>query len=226
MKKKILLSVVAIIIIVLALVFLLFRNEISLVYNFLFVSEQKAQDDYQTSKSALKDSLVSEYEIDKTLSEGFTKEEMDKLSKGEITVDEVMSRITEKNDTVKSESNTKDAKKQKINAAVSKATAEMYRLQGVYYSKLGAFESEVISFYNAQIAGGATKTRAKTMIIGTFSGRLYAMEAEADANVEAVLSELTKKLKSLGGDTGIVSKMRTEYQNQKKAKIAQYRGKM
>lgn len=223
MKKKIVWGILLFIIVALCASGYIFRKEIKLVYNFLLVPAEKIEEKHQTKKQELKESLLGEYEVDETLADGFTKEEIEKISKGEITVEEAMERVlkSKKDTTPQKEDNTA-----KINQAVSDATAEMYRLQGVYYAKLGALEGEVISFYNAQISSGATKNRAKSLVISTFSGRLYAMEAEADGAVEGVLSTLSAKLKQFGGDTSIVSKMRKEYESQKTAKIVQYKQKI
>ena len=262
--KKILLTVFAVLVVALGITAYAFKDEIKLAYNFLFVTPEKVTAKHEEKKAELKETLVKDYEIEEILADGFTEEEIKKMSKGEMTVEEAMERMFsemnrgfpifgdepsgdsyEENNGEKpsdagktsSEKTTKSDNKQTkepapkkpdnktlANQAVANATQELYRLQGNYYSMLGGIESEVISFYNAQIKSGATENRAKAAVISTFSGRLYAMEAQADGQVEAVLSNLTATLNSLGADTSIVSKMRAEYESQKAAKVAQYRG--
>lgn len=108
---------------------------------------------------------------------------------------------------------------QYIAAAVSK----LYALQSQYTGQIEGLISSAGAYYREQKAATNSEVKARANTISNFANRVPAMEAACDAQVEAVISELTGQLNSIGADpSGIVAKIRNSYESEKESQRASY----
>ncbi len=220
--KKIILWILVIIIIILTLVGVIYKRELSALYNITFVSSEKAATKLQENKNQLKDELKTSYEIEDALIEGFTDEEMEKITKGEMTVDEAMERIEKDVAAQQTGTPIKDDNTEKIKKAISDAATKLYRAKAEYSTSLASLETEVPAFYRNLRKQKISSAEAKAKVISKYLPVLTNLSKDADAKVAEILSNLKSTLKSLKADTKVIDKMKAEYESEKAAKQAEY----
>ena len=220
--KKIFLWILVIIIIILALVGVIYKRELSAIYNITFVSPEKAITKLLENKEQLKNELKTSYEMEDALIEGFTDEEMEKITKGEMTVDEAMERLEADINAQQAETPVKDDNTQKIKQAISDSATKLYRAKAEYSTALASLETEVPVFYRDLRKQKISSAEAKAKVISRYLPVLSSLSKDADAKVAEILSNLNNTLKSLNGDTSIVDKMKAEYESEKAAKQSEY----
>jgi len=104
---------------------------------------------------------------------------------------------------------------------ISECVAQMYVLKSNFVSRLDGLYNKAISDYNA-MTPEQKKANGKQTIIDRYYSGAASMEAECDAKVSAVLSELTTLLKEQGSTTELVDKIKTAYYEEKSLKKAYY----
>ncbi len=231
--KKVILRIFGVLLILIIAAAFFFRGEIKMAYNMAFLSPEQTDLKLKKSKEDLSRKLVAEYGIDQTFADGFTKEEEEKLLKGETTVDEVMNRILGENKEEKPQNNSKTEtqeklydNQQKLNEVMKNGTANIYKIKAEYLTKLGTLEAEIDKFYSGKLMSGSSRKSAKQAVIATYLPKLAQIVNEADAQIDQELKTFEKDIKTLGGDTSIIKQIRNEYEAEKTAKQSQYKERM
>lgn len=118
-------------------------------------------------------------------------------------------------------SKTKEPSKPTQESIISKYVSKLYALEGKY---LSAIEGVVASAKSAAKSKGLTKKDTSQLLaIGAnYMGVINSLEASCDAEVEGIISQLTSELKSINGDTSIISTIRSAYSSEKSLKRAYY----
>ncbi len=90
----------------------------------------------------------------------------------------------------------------------------LYSLKATYLGRIGNLIDQAKADHNNGMG--------KKELISKYLGTAASLESEADSQVNALLSELTQKLNSIGADTSIVNTMRSAYENEKSLKKSYY----
>lgn len=156
--------------------------------------------------------------VKKDTSEIVVPKPIEKKSNSEINV------VGEKSQTGSSNSKPNSANKGNTVTAesiISKYVSELYMLESKYIS---AIEGIVASAKSEAKSKGLTKKDTSQLLsIGAkYTGNINSLEASCDAEVENVITNLTRDLNRLGADTSIISTIRTAYANEKSLKRAYY----
>lgn len=179
----------------------------------------------------------------------FTFEEEEQIRKGQLSVEDAMARIMEESGvadngaaaSVDNSSNlgnniTEDNKGNNAQNSVKSSSAggsaegstaaneekailteyaqKLYLLKATYLGRIG----NLIDQAKADHKNGMSNKELVSKYLGTAAS----LEGEADSQVNALLSELTQKLNSIGADTSIVNTMRSAYENEKSLKKSYY----
>lgn len=110
------------------------------------------------------------------------------------------------------------------NDNISKLIAKLYVLKSSYIGRLDGLEAEGLAEYSKTPKEQRTSAWRGSMI-SKYSARISAWEAECDAAVEGIISEIRRELNKNGGDTSIIQTIRSTYQNEKQIKKASYLNK-
>ena len=99
--------------------------------------------------------------------------------------------------------------------------AQLYVLKSSFLSRLSGLEAQG----NAEYDNTPKEQRTadwKASMISKYTNKIATMEAECDAKVEAVISQIKAEITKNGGDMSIINTIRTTYENEKQIKKAQY----
>lgn len=152
-----------------------------------------------------------------------TEEQEKMLQRGEITEDEALqmmmgtlvgngSKPTEK--PVTSVPSTPKEENQKLQELL----ARVYLLRSSFAGRLDGLIGQAKSEYFAQKKANG---KADKISIGSkYIGKGLALEKECDGQMEALLAEIKAELERTGGDTSVVSQIRSSYSSEKSAKKA------
>lgn len=233
MKKLIISLAIPLILIVFILVWQ--WNNLSAIYMLLNSSQDKLSYEMSQSKQNFESAVNNNSDI---VIRDFTEEEEKKIIDGKLSVDEAVKIIMpeyknseqqpqkepaadsgkkETSDTAKQE---QEIKKNKTEI-VSEAMNEIFNIKAVFLAKLGELEraakADVLALPSEQ------RTKTKLTAIG-FDYVLKGYEEENNCNTQfnAVLKKLESQLKGIGESTEIVSRLREEFENEKKIKKAYY----
>lgn len=110
---------------------------------------------------------------------------------------------------------------EQYNMKVAELVAKMYSIKADFVSKLSSFENDVIAQYKALPADQRT-TAAKSKIVSENMNYIMGLEAQCDAQVQAVTSELTSIMVANGKSTALVDQINAAYINEKEIKKAYY----
>lgn len=105
---------------------------------------------------------------------------------------------------------------------VAAAVSKLYGLQAQYTGSIDGAISSAHALYREQKAATGSEMKARTSAFNKLTGDVSSLEASCDAQVEAVLSELTNQLNSIGADTSVVSTIRGTYAAEKEDRRAGY----
>ncbi len=221
------------------------RNNINAVLD----AAKYSEDDIQQQIVDSKDEVQSELEEHDIVGlRDFTFEEEEQIRKGQLSVDDAIARIMEESDVAESKTasdgnssnhgdNVSDKtadNKEPVNTAPSVSntdkpavdtagrekailteyTQRLYALKASYLGQLG----NLIDQAKAAKKNGASNKA----LMSQYLGQAASLEGQADSQVNALLSELTQKLNSIGADTSIVNTMRSAYENEKSLKKSYY----
>lgn len=104
---------------------------------------------------------------------------------------------------------------------ISYYVSQLYGIKTSYLGQLGSLVSQAeTEFY--RIPSEERTNASKTRIVSKYAGSASSLESQCDQKVSSVLSSMQGELKAIGGDTAIVSTLRSGYQAEKSAKKAYF----
>lgn len=99
--------------------------------------------------------------------------------------------------------------------------AKLYVVKSRFVGELTSLEGTIKSAYGALPKEQRVPASRKS-IAGQYISVVANLEAQCDAEVDAILAELTTKLQQQGKDTSVVATLRSAYENEKSLKKAYY----
>ncbi len=211
MKKKIILSVVLIIVIGLSY----FGYGIYKSYVKPYITSTKYTTE-ELKKEATDDKKTIEEATGLILRE-LNEDEKEAIEKGEITESEVMEKI------IKEAAENKPAKKGNPDTISAKYLSEIYALQGKYTAIIEGLISEVRAYYlDLRKNKKYKKEDAIAATTKIYMPKVEGYEAECDGKIKDILAKLERELKANNCDTAIIGKIKTAYENEKEMKSAYY----
>ena len=200
------------------------KDNITAVVEATKYSDEDIQQQISDSKKTV-ESELEQYDI-KGLRD-FTFEEEEAIRKGQMTVDDAVSKIlSESNVSTDNSQNSALAssntsgnsdmqnKKSDSSSIISDYAVKLYTLKAKYLGEIG----NLIDQAKADIKNGAS---AKDLM-STYLSKAASLENEADSKVDGLLSELRSKLEALGADTSVVDTMKSSYESEKTLKKSYY----
>lgn len=211
-------------------------------------SEDQLKNQMETSKEKVQEAL-EQYEIEGI--RDLTVEEEEQLMKGEISIEEaldlimnreskpaikeeeesakkdglenieVATRPTSSTDSKVSASSTETDKPAEVGQIVEKYVEKMYTLQATFLSELGAIEAKARAVF-AQLPKEERNLSTAQKLAPSFINEGLALESKCDSEVSSLLSSFETELKEAGANTEIIKNMREAYQTQKRLKKAYY----
>lgn len=168
----------------------------------------------------------------------FTEEEEKEIMSGEVTPEEIINKkVAElekkqaeaKNSGSASENSKNDAAKNKndknTEEAINKKIIEFYSLKAYYLGRLGQLEAGVKADY-AALPESKRNLVGKKELATKYMSAATSLMNQCDAKVSALLSELESEIKANGGDTSVISTIKSAYENEKNLKKAYYMSKL
>ena len=116
---------------------------------------------------------------------------------------------------------TSAANDEAYNRAASELVAKVYVLKGQYTGLLSSLEASAKAQYLA-LPKEERGTAAKAKIVSDNMAYVSGLEAQCDAQIDAILADLTALNKQYGKDDSLVEAIRTAYVNEKELKKAYY----
>lgn len=200
------------------------KDNITAVVEATKYSDEDIQQQISDSKKTV-ESELEQYDI-KGLRD-FTFEEEEAIRKGQMTVDDAVSKIlSESNVSTDNSQNSALAssntsgnsdtqnKKSDSSSIISDYAVKLYTLKAKYLGEIG----NLIDQAKADIKNGAS---AKDLM-STYLSKAASLENEADSKVDELLSELRSKLEAMGADTSVVDTMKSSYESEKTLKKSYY----
>lgn len=200
------------------------KDNITAVVEATKYSDEDIQQQISDSKKTV-ESELEQYDI-KGLRD-FTFEEEEAIRKGQMTVDDAVSKIlSESNVSTDNSQNSALAssntsgnsdtqnKKSDSSSIISDYAVKLYTLKAKYLGEIG----NLIDQAKADIKNGAS---AKDLM-STYLSKAASLENEADSKVDGLLSELRSKLDAMGADTSVVDTMKSSYESEKTLKKSYY----
>ena len=201
------------------------RENITAVVDATKYSDEDIQQQISDSKKTV-ESELEQYDV-KGLRD-FTFEEEEAIRKGQMTVDEAVSKIlsesnVEASDNQNNGSSTSDknngstgtqSKNSDSSAIISDYAVKLYTLKATYLGEIG----NLIDQAKTDLKNGSG---AKELMSNYLSKAAF-LESEADSKVDALLSELKGKLEAIGADTSVVDTMKSSYESEKTLKKSYY----
>lgn len=171
------------------------------------------------------DTLITENEgkLDSILNDlsegdmrGLSDEERDMLLNGELSEEEAISLIQKHKE--------ENATAPKDTGRVDEIISRIYLLRSEYVGALSGLEAEAKAA--AKKIPKAERTISKKLaLIEAYTGRGAALEKQCDAKMENLIQELKAELQKTGGNTSIISEIRSTYASEKRLKKSQLFGK-
>lgn len=175
------------------------------------------------------DEMIKSYS-DSTIRD-LSHEEEEKIRCGEITAEEVISKILSEStanaskvvdfaDSAKGNTELVDSSVD-LNAVINEHVTRMYTLKAIYIGKLGDLERRATNDYKA-LPKAKRGSGGQQTIISKYIGEAAGLESECDNAVNQVLDSLQKGLKSNNGDLELIKTMRKSYEEEKVLKKSYY----
>ncbi len=201
------------------------RENITAVVDATKYSDKDIQQQISDSKKTV-ESELEQYDV-KGLRD-FTFEEEEAIRKGQMTVDEAVSKIlsesnVEASDNQNNGSATSDknngstgtqSKNSDSSAIISDYAVKLYTLKATYLGEIG----NLIDQAKADLKNGSGAKE----LMSNYLSKAASLESEADSKVDALLSELKGKLEAIGADTSVVDTMKSSYESEKTLKKSYY----
>lgn len=221
MKKrtKILLGILLAILVAVAALGIWQRNNISAVFKSFSKTEEEIAAELNDSKKQLEDELREKYG---TVVSDFSAEEERQIMKGELSAEEVKSKLDKKYEESKgSAAALASGNSAEVDKLIGDKVIEMYSLKAYYLGQLGQIEASVKKEY---IAFPKEKQNliGKQELVSKYMGTALSLLNQCDSQVNKLLADLEKGLKKLNADTSIIKTIRDAYENEKALKKAYY----
>lgn len=228
MKKKIItLIIVAAILSLISGIVTWQWNNIGAVFYFINYSQEeldkmleKNKEELSSALSGMEEGVPRELteEETKALEEGnISQEEAVEISLGKTTLEEKIQKNQTTAQNPKPQINETPQKTDKTSDLV----AQLYVLKSSFLGKLSSLEAQGNAEYKATPKEQRT-AEWKAAMISKYTNQIAVMEAECDAKVEAVISQIKAEITKNGGDMSIINTIRSTYENEKQIKKAQY----
>lgn len=221
MKKrtKILLGIVLTILVAVVVIGIWQRNNIAAVVKSVSKSQEEIAGELNSSKKQLENELSEKYT---TIVSDFTAEEERQIMKGELSIEEVKSRLDRKYEEKKNSSSAVTSlQSAEVDKLIGDKVIELYSLKAYYLGQLGQIEASVKKDYIA-MPEEKRNLVGKQELVTKYMGTALSLMNQCDAQVNELLSGLEKSLKKLNGDTAIIKTIRDAYENEKALKKAYY----
>ncbi|MBR5480028.1 MAG: hypothetical protein IKU84_07600 [Clostridia bacterium] len=218
--KKIVLSIIALIIAATAFVTVWQWENIKALYLFATNTDEQIEKMAEESHKT-KEEVLSQYEgITVT---DLTPEQENAIISGEMTVEEAVKEI-DKSDTAVNESKPQKQETKPVDKKteiVNKYLKQIYALKAEFLGKLANLKDEAqAEFYKFPLP---ERTKAnKTAVMTDKLIDCYELENQCDIKIEALLKELKTELEKINADTAIVAEIRKAYKEEKSVKKAYY----
>lgn len=226
MKKRtrVFLIILAVIIAAIAALAVWQRNNISAVIMTLSKTEEEIASELDSTKKVLENELGDKYA---TVIGDFTAEEERMIIKGELSVEEAVGNLTQRYEEKKNTSAVSGNKtvtgdnSAEVDKLIGDKAIELYSLKAYYLGQLGQMEATVKKEYIA-LPKEKQNLIGKQEIVSKHMGTALSLLKQCDSQVDALLADLEKSLKSLNADTSIIKVIRDTYENEKALKKAYY----
>ena len=216
MKKRnvIILTIFIIIILAITVMAIYQRNNISAVITSVSKTEEEIAKELDNSKKQLATELEEKYS---TVVSDLTADEEKQIMKGELSVEEAVENINKKYEEKKTNNNNAS----KVDELIGDKVIELYSLKAYYLGQLGQMEATVKREYSALPKEKKNLLGIKE-IANKHMGTAMSLLNQCDKQVNDLISQLEKELKSLKADTSILKTIRDTYENEKALKNAYY----
>lgn len=216
MKKRnvIILTIFIIIILAITVMAIYQRNNISAVITSVSKTEEEIAKELDNSKKQLATELEEKYS---TVVSDLTADEEKQIMKGELSVQEAVENINKKYEEKKTNNNNAS----KVDELIGDKVIELYSLKAYYLGQLGQMEATVKREYSALPKEKKNLLGIKE-IANKHMGTAMSLLNQCDKQVNDLISQLEKELKSLKADTSILKTIRDTYENEKALKKAYY----
>ena len=238
----------ALIVVILGLIVWQWEN-INAIYMGIVSSEEKIEEKIQENKEKLAKQLEEDGVINSKAAAGLSKEDEEKIAKGELTVDEAVEKLFEPEPEPQQElNNNEDAAKdettvsgnaniqeekqpetkpqeQPVDEAKLKEKQLIETAVKKMYTLKATFTQELATIESEAkkeyIKGGMTKEE-KLKIADVYVPKIVEAEKRCNVEVDVVLGELEKGLKEINGNVGVVKLIREQYDNEKQLQKSKY----
>ena len=215
-KKVVLTIIITLVVAVLGVGIWQYENIMVLVKTATTSSENIAKE-IDNSKKIFDEKVRQQYP---SIISDLTAEEEKKLMKGELSVEEAVSILTQKYKE-KPKQVVANASRAEIDKLVGEKAIELYSLKAYYLGQLGQLEATVKSDY-LSLPKEKKNLIGKQELVTKYMGTALGLLNQCDARVEEMLAELKTDIEKLNGDTSIIETIREAYKNEKNLKKAYY----
>ena len=157
-----------------------------------------------------------------------TREQEEQLQRGEITEEEALEIVlsSAKNTEATTGTGTEDAATEAGTggSTLQELLGRVYVLRSSYTGQLYGLIGQAKAEYIAQVKANGSADKAA--IAASYIGQGLALEGACDGQMESLLSEISAELQRTGGDTSIVSEIRSAYSAEKSAVKASLLGQL
>ena len=226
MKKRTIIALTIFIVIIIAVIVLAIyqRNNISAIITTVSKTEEEIAVELDNSKKQLAEELEDKYS---TMVDDLTADEEKKIMNGELSVEEAVESINKKYEAKKTQNtNTNNNNSSsKVDELIGDKVIELYSLKAYYLGQLGQMEATVKREYSALPKEKKNLLGVKE-IANKYMGTAMSLLNQCDSQVNELISQLEKELKSLNADTSIFKTIRDTYEKEKALKKAYYLKKL
>ncbi len=252
MKKSVKIGLgitIVIVAIILSLIIWQWEN-ISAIYMGVVSSEEKIEEEIQKNKDKLAKQLEEDGLINPKAAAGLSKEDEEKIAKGELTVDEAVEKLFEPKEEIYEDANAEEEIQKNPQTDVSGDTppqeekvpeekppsvqqddSKIKEKQLIetavkkMYSLKAIFTQQLSAIETEAIkvySEGKMTKEDKLKIADIYIPKIVDAEKRCNAEVDAVLSELEKGLKEVNGNLSVVGLIREQYNNEKQLQKSKY----
>ncbi len=223
MKKALKIVLCILLVVLLILLGILYQNRNSI--EAFFDALRYSQEDIDRQLEGAKEDLQEYIDSKEIVVRDLTPEEQKALEEGTMTEEEIVNRLTSKEEPKEEGPDptpgvTASPTPSVMDKTVSEAIAKLYVQKNMYLGKLDGVEAQVRGLYIAM--SPEEKKGAKQRLLNQYLSQVVAWENECDAVVYAILEEVREAAKKSGQDESIADKLESAYLNEKKAKKAYF----
>lgn len=231
-RKKIWLVVTSFVLVLISALSYWQRDNIKAVYRAFTLTNEELANEINKEKQQIEEEIKTLYP---SVISDFTAEEEKKIISGEWSMQDVDDILSQRQTDSGNNSNGKgngetkplgnsqsvNPNSEKIESAISEKVLELYSLKAYYLGQLGQMEASVKKDYML-LPKERQNLIGKKEIVDKYIGVATGLLNQCDKQVFELLDSLEKQLKKLDGDTSIIGKIKTAYENEKNLKKAYY----